>query len=168
MNVVQLPPATLKVATNAYSGSLWPNASPSVEWAAGFLDGEGCIHIAKQTFPAASRRKPIYRLRVCVTQNNREVLEHFRETLGVHGNLYRVARTAGQNRQNYVLIYDGRFALALISSVGPHLVRKRPEADVAMLYWFSGAGGVRFGSKGVPPDVLAIRERCYRKLQRLK
>ena len=168
MDVVQHALSATKSAADGYFRL--PSTKPrfSVEWAAGFLDGEGCIHIAKQTFPARTGRKAIYRLRVCISQNNREVLEHFQEALGVHANLYRVARTPGQNRQNYQLVYDGRFALALIASVGPHLVRKRPEADVAMAYWFDGAGGVRFGCKGVPPEILSIRERCYRKLQRLK
>jgi hypothetical protein len=140
----------------------------SVEWAAGFLDGEGCIHIVKQTYPASTGRKLIYRLRVCITQNNREVLEHFLDCLGVHGKIYRVRRTLGQNRQTYQLVYDGRFAIAMIGLVGPHLVRKLPEASVAWRYWVEGGGGRRFGRYGVPPDILDFRERCFRKLRRLK
>lgn len=152
----------------AFATTLEPSNVFSPEWAAGFIDGEGCIHIAKQTFPARTGRKPIYRLRVCISQNNREVLERILGGLGVHGNIYRVRRNLGQNRQNYSLVYDGRYALELLARVGRFLVRKFPEAQVAWNYWHQGAGGTRFGGKGVPADVVAFRERCYRKLQRMK
>ena len=168
MNALHSPLASRKAAQNRYSASLSPQDPYAVAWAAGFLDGEGCIHIAKQTYPAETGRNPVYRLRICITQNNLEALEVFRERVGVHANLYRVARTLGQNRQNYQLVYDGRYALALLNSVAPHLVRKRAEAMVAMAYWAEGQVGKRFGSKGLPAEVTEIRERSYRKLQKLK
>lgn len=156
------------MTSTAFAPTLEPAKVFSPEWAAGFIDGEGCIHIAKQTYPSEAGRKPIYRLRVCVSQNNREVLEHLLNGLGVHGNIYRVRRNLGQNRQSYNLVYDGRYALELLARIGRYLVRKLPEAQVAWSYWHWGAGGKRFGGKGVPADVVEFRERCYRKLQRMK
>lgn len=137
-------------------------------WAAGFADGEGCIHIARQTYKPGAGRSATYRLRFCITQNNREVLEHFLKGLGIHGRIYATRRTAGQNRQGYTLNYDGRHALALISKLALLLVRKRAEAHVALRFWHEGQAGTRFGKKGLPPEVLRFREWCYRKLQRLK
>ena len=53
-------------------------ALPSFDlnWASGFADGESCIHIAKQTYKDL-RRKATYRLRMCIEQNDLQVLEHF-------------------------------------------------------------------------------------------
>lgn len=99
-------------------------------WAAGFADGEGCIHIARQTYKPDAGRSTTYRLRFCITQNNREVLEHFLKGLGIHGRIYATRRTAGQNRQAYTLNYDGRHALALVSKLALLLVRERAEANV--------------------------------------
>lgn len=168
MNALHSPRASRKSAQSAYSEPVSSQDPCAIAWAAGFLDGEGCIHIAKQTYPAESGRCPVYRLRVSITQNDLEALEVFRDRVGVHANLYRVARTLEHNRQNYQLIYDGRYALALLNSVTPYLVRKRAEALVAMKYWSEGQVGKRFGPRGLPAEVTEIRERCYRKLQRMK
>ena len=60
----------------------------ALAWAAGFTDGEGCIHISKQLQPG--RKSPTYRPRLDVSQNNREVLvrlreDHRRGRRSVHG-----------------------------------------------------------------------------------
>ncbi len=64
----------------------------ALAWAAGFTDGEGCIHISKQLQPG--RKSPTYRPRLDVSQNNREVLVRLREIIGEdagckHGELQR-------------------------------------------------------------------------------
>ena len=53
----ELPTASLR-------GSALPQFS--LEWAAGFADGEACLHIAKQTY--RSVRSDTYRLSVRITQ----------------------------------------------------------------------------------------------------
>ena len=73
----------------------------ALAWAAGFADGEACISIARQTF--ASGRRPTYRMRFDIAQNNREVLLHFQLSVGVPGRLYATKRTIVTNRQIYQL-----------------------------------------------------------------
>jgi hypothetical protein len=138
----------------------------SIEWAAGFLDGEGCIHIARQTY--RGKRSATYVLRVYIVQNNREVLEHFRDGVGIDARIYKVKRLTAHNKQVYTLNFQGKKALALIATLAPHLVRKREEAQVAMTYWVEGRVGFRPGPKGLPPELVATRERLYLKLRSLK
>ena len=152
-------------APNAF-GSARNLSAFSIEWAAGFLDGEGCIHIARQTY--RGQRRDTFRLRVYIVQNNREVLEHFRDGVGIDARLYKVRRTAQHNKQVYTLNFEGKKAMAVIALLMPHLIRKREEAQTAVAYWVEGRVGMRPGPKGLPPEIAALRERLYFKLRSLK
>lgn len=144
-----------------------PSPAFNLHWAAGFADGESCIHVAKQRYKDAGR-KTTYRLRLCIEQNDRQVLAHFLNGLGVHGVIYDKKRLIGHNRQVYRLNYDGKHALQAIAVLLPMLVRKRAEAQVALDFWTQGKGGERFGRRGLPASIAAIRERLYQKLRKLK
>lgn len=135
-------------------------------WAAGLADGEGCISIVKQSFKCG--RRPTHRLRFEMVQNNRETLMSFAAAVGVRARLYPVKRTATQNRQVYLLAFDGMCAHEAISRLAPYLRRKRPEADLAMKYVIEGRVGWHPGPRGFPPELWLLRERYFRKLQRLK
>jgi len=138
----------------------------SLSWAAGFVDGEGCLHLARTRQPG--RKNPTYRPRIDVTQNNLEVLEVLREILGEDAGLYTNKRHESENRQTYSLIYDGVHALRVIAKLRPHLRRKHVEADVLLSYPERGWMGVHPGPRGYPPEVWIERERIYRKLRKLK
>jgi hypothetical protein len=138
----------------------------SIEWAAGFLDGEGCIHIARQSY--RGKRRDTWRLRCYLVQNDLEVLEHFRAAVGIDAPIYKVRRTRQHNKQVYTLNFEGKKAMALVALLMPHLVRKREEAQTAMTYWVEGRVGKRWGPKGMPPEIAAFRERMYSKLRSLK
>lgn len=135
-------------------------------WAAGFLDGEGCIHIAKTTY--ACGRRSTYRLRLTLVQNCIETLWHFQTVLRVHSGLHRVARLAAHNRQCYSLSYDGKQAREAIEVLLPYLVRKRAEALAALAFYEDGRLGWHPGRNGLPEELWRTRERYYRKLQSLK
>ena len=139
----------------------------SIAWAAGFADGEACFHIARQRYPGTNR-SDTFVARVYITQNSLEVLEHFRDGAGIDASIYKTKRTAGQNRQCYSLQYEGARAMALVTLLLPHLVRKRAEALTLWAYWVQGEVGTRRGPKGVPPAVFAIRERFFLKMRSLK
>jgi hypothetical protein len=138
---------------------------PSLEWAAGMLDGDGCIAIVKQPYPD---RNPIYRLTVSVCQNCLQTLEHFRRSVGVDGVIYAVKRKLEHNKQVYTLNYSGPRALLVIRRLRAFLVRKRPEAMVAISFCLNGQISRRFGPHGVPTDVEAVRVAHYLKLRALK
>ena len=138
---------------------------PSLEWAAGMLDGDGCIAIVKQPYPD---RNPIYRLTVSVCQNCLQTLEYFRRSVGVDGVIYAVKRKLEHNKQVYTLNYSGPRALLVIRRLRAYLVRKRPEAQVAISFCLNGQISRRFGPHGVPREVEAVRVAHYLKLRALK
>lgn len=141
-----------------------------IAWAAGFVDGEGCIHILKQKYKSRNGKeiKHTHTVRLHIGQNNREVLEHFRDSLGVHGNIHKTKRTVSTNRQCYTLNYNASHAYELIKILMPHLVRKLPEAQAVMNFWEEGKLDMRTGRKPLPEHIWNIRERWYKKLQRMK
>lgn len=140
-----------------------------VEWAAGFVDGEGCIHIAKQRYKAEQKRKVTYRLTFSISQNSLEVLQHFQRGMGIEGKIYAPKRRKWQNRQCYQLNYTGVRALQIINILEPYLARKHIEAQVAQEFWVDGRCGQRpQGCRSWPPEVDEIRERYYQKLKALK
>lgn len=138
----------------------------ALAYAAGFIDGEGCIHIAKQQQPR--RPRPTYRARLTVAQSHREALERLRDILGAPSYLGKVRRTVQQNRQAYVLVYDGRHAGEVLAKVLPHLFIKAIEAQVLLEYFEVCDVRVHPGPKGHDAGIWKAREYYYKKLQRLK
>ena len=139
----------------------------TLAWAAGFVDGEGCIYICKQRFRDPTR-KLSYRLGFSIMQNDLEVLEHFRVGMGITEPIYKVKRLPQHSRQVYTLICSGKNALRLITTLLPFLVRKREEAQTAVAYWEDCMGGKRPGGKGWSPQVTADREAKFQKMRSFK
>ena len=138
----------------------------SLCWAAGFVDGEGCIHLARVQRTCGNRIN--YRLRLTVTQNCPVTLEHLRGLLGATGYLTKLRRKLQHNKQIYNLTYDGRNAHHVIAMLAPHLVRKRLEAQIALDFYAHGQPGLHPGPKGTPKELWDFRRRCYDKLRKLK
>jgi hypothetical protein len=151
--------------SRAYENRSIPWPRPSLSWAAGMLDGDGCVAIVKQTYP---KRSSTYRLVVQVTQNCLQTLKHFRVCVGVPGTIHEVKRRIGHNRQVYALHYAGPKAVLVLQRLAEHLVRKRPEAEVALSFIAKGQVGRRFGPRGVPAAIEQIRISHYNKLRALK
>ncbi|HEU4460880.1 MAG TPA: LAGLIDADG family homing endonuclease [Methylibium sp.] len=141
-----------------------PGADQDLGWAAGFADGESCIHITR----AANRGRPSYRLGVSVAQNNLEVLEHFRRTVGVRSGLYKTKRQANHKRQCYTLNYTGRYASEAIEKLLPHFVGKRNQALTALRFWVEGQFGAHRRGRRVDDAVQEIRHRYYLELRAMK
>lgn len=154
---------TEELVRRTYSVSRMP--PPSLDWAAGMLDGDGCIAIVKQPFRS---RRSIYRLVVCIVQNCRQTLEHFQKCLNLPGTIYEVARKLQHNKQVYTLNYSGPHAMRLVQRLQGYLVRKRLEAAVALSFCEDGQISRRFGRHGVPPHIHDIRVAHYKKLRALK
>lgn len=163
-----LKPAPVRIPDHerrAYEDRSIPWPRPSLSWAAGMLDGDGCVAIVRQTYP---NRASTYRLVVQVTQNCLQTLKHFRVCVGVPAPIHEVKRRIGHNRQVYALMYSGPKAVLVLQRLAAHLVRKRPEAEVALSFIEKGQVGRRFGGKGVPPAIEQIRISHYNKLRALK
>ena len=77
-------------------------------WAAGFLDGEGSIGLAKVKRNCGNRVN--YRARVNVVQNCRETLQTFRDYVEENSVLTQLTHRESYSRPIFQLIYDGLHA----------------------------------------------------------
>ncbi len=136
-------------------------------YAAGMFDGEGCICITKKSAGKSSGGYH-YRLRVIVSQNHLHTLIDFQSILGIPGYLYQIRRNISQNRDCFQLIFDGDNAAELLAILQPYLLRKAPEAAVALQYQRTCDVNRRVGRAGFPAGVWALRESFYAKLRRMK
>ncbi len=136
-------------------------------YAAGFFDGEGCVHIARQKH-AGSRLGHVFRLVVSLSQNHLHTLVDFQNLTGVEGRIYHRPRQGTTNRDWYCLTYDGKAAETLLELLHPFLLRKAAEALVGLQFQRDCHVKTHFGPKGCPPDIWSRREGLYRKLRNLK
>ena len=149
--------------------SIDPDLALTFAWAAGFTDGEGCISISKQGRPG--RPNPSYRLCLDYVQNHRESLVRLQglgESLGCNSHLQLVRRQATHNRQIYQLRFDGRHAEGFLQALHPYLLRKQPEAEVAIEYMLMSSPSIHPGPNGHDAGVWELREWYRLKLQRMK
>jgi hypothetical protein len=136
-------------------------------WAAGVLDGEGCIHIARQTYGTSGRR-PTYRLRLQIAQNDEMLLKEFEWAVGVPGRLYSAKPTLKQNRTCHNLTYDGTKAFEVLERLYEHLRRKKPQAALAAEFRQRCDIHRHTGPRGCPPAVWELREWYYERMSDLK
>jgi hypothetical protein len=137
-------------------------------WAAGIVDGEGCILIVQQRY-RNPRRKVTHRPRLTISQNNRGLLDHFRSLFpDCNHVLAQVKRTTKQNRDPYSLTYDGKHAVGVLMELLPYLERKRYEAEVLLEAWTECRMGKRGRYNRLTPDLLKKRDDYMHRLRRMK
>ena len=131
-----------------------------VAWAAGILDGEGCITMNRQRPGTGGRINPSHRLFVKVTMGHRPTVDRLREIFGV-GSVH-VQRSARWN-DAYSWWVASRQAGFVLRTVRPYLVTKAAEAELAMEFLAlpSGTTGGRLGNAPLPPELIAERERLF-------
>ena len=132
---------------------------------AGFIDGEGCIHICSSN----NKRSPIpaYRLMVAISQADREYLERWRLKLGA-GNVHKSGPgSIPGNKQVYNWQIYGREAEMLLRLVLPYLDIKREQAEVALKFraTVDKQGG---GGRVTPSSIIRQREAYAQQLHALK
>lgn len=135
-------------------------------WCAGFLDGEGCITLARVRRTCGNRVN--YRTRVYIGQNCLETLNTFRDRAGENCVLVQLANRENYTRPCYQLAYDGIHGYRLLKKLRPFLIRKSAEADVIFEFYRDGEPTRHFGPKGVPAEIWHLRERCHDALRCLK
>ena len=137
----------------------------SLEWAAGFLDGEGCIRIAKRN--PGTDANHIYSLEVTITQNCLTTLTHFQDVLGVKSSIYVFGSTGAVRSTVYALTYRCTRAREVLEILRPFLVRKLREAEVGIEFAHR-ASFARKGRRRHSDEEIALREDYYMQLRALK
>lgn len=135
-------------------------------WAAGFIDGDGCVSALMQTHPR--RRSPSIRIRVDVAQNDYYTLKVLADVLGEKHALNPLSRRQYHNRQPFVLTYDGGHAVAVLRKIRSYLVRKAAEANACIELFEQGRLTWLPGPRGIPADLMAYRLKMVEKIRRLK
>jgi hypothetical protein len=138
-------------------------------WAAGFVDGEGCITVVNQTYRPKNgkQRPPTTRFKFVINQNCRSTLDRLQKILNETGYLNEVPFTEGLNRRSYTLHYDGKHALRAIKKLEPYLYRKRQYVHVAEKLFEEGKLGQRPGRSGWDKETLKAREKWMTRIRRL-
>lgn len=134
-------------------------------WCAGFLDGEGCIRIARRH--PGGNANCIYSLEVTVTQNCVRTLTHFQRVLGIKSSIYVFTGKGAVKSTVYGLTYRCTRARELLETLRPFLVRKLPEALVGIEF-AERASFARKGRRRHSEEEIALRQGYYLKLRALK
>lgn len=151
-----------------YGGIFQPMEATVAElaWAAGFIDGEGCISVVRQTYQKKTRRDYYIRLRLQVVQNDLASLQHLQMVLGVKSSINSIGWRPSQTRPIYTYLVDGRHVISALEKLEPFLYRKRHQALACFDLWREGKMGVR--TSRISQEIWNIREYYLKRLQRMK
>ncbi len=124
----------------------------SAQYAAGFMDGEGCINVS-------SCRGTVF-IRVLIVNTNREVLELLQQRWG--GNITANKR----HKTNWKVSYTWRVSYAaclnFLQDVYPFLIVKKKQAEAAFIFFDNKPGkGKRWSEEGLEEAnkaILAIKQ----------
>ncbi len=128
-----------------------PTTKPSetdCAYAAGILDGEGCVHIAKNTLKIRPDR-PYFQAHVVVVNTDRPLLEWLRERWGGYVLLAHVAK--GRARRSWQWRLQDVPAGVFLRQVRPYVFLKLQLLDLALeLLEVKAAHRNRYGRKFMP------------------
>jgi len=139
----------------------------AVAWAAGVIDGEGCITITRQAPGTDGRVNPSHRLYLKVSMGHYETIRRL-QSIFQRGAITR--QPGGQWNDAWVWWVAQRQAGEVLHEVRPHLVTKAAEADLALEFLAiprhtqGGPGGTR----PLAPETVAARETMFARLRDAK
>jgi hypothetical protein len=133
---------------------------------AGFIDGEGCIHISK--WQGKNNRTPVYCLNVVISQKGAKskfLLSALRDLTGGIGSIHE--ESADPSMQAWRI--NPNDAVDLLKAVLPYLILRKEEAEIAIEYqWKQGHKNSTGKGYVVPPEIVAEKEAFYQRLHALK
>jgi hypothetical protein len=135
-------------------------------WAAGIVDGEGCITIIKHK--ASSRRgciNPVYVLNLRVTMGHEPTIRRLHAIFQEGSVQPRPARNQREN-DSYTWIALSRQAVRVIRALQPYLVTKAEEAWLALS--FAKLLRAPCGPVPLSPEMVVAREEHYWAMRKLK
>jgi len=105
-------------------------------WAAGFFDGEGCVHLKRDYNGKQKQLKliPTYSLRLMITNTHLASLERVREILNI-GSLRPLAHygEGPEGKQRWEWRAASKQAESVLRLLMPYLTTKREQATLAIL-----------------------------------
>jgi hypothetical protein len=139
-------------------------------WAAGVIDGEGCISIIRTPPTAASRCVANrYTLHLKVTMGHEQTVKRLRRIFRTGSVQIHVPKSERLNA-SWSWVCQSRQSEHVLRLVRPYLLTKAKEADVGMRFLrlpLAKRGGYG-GGHPTPPALTRQRERLYWRLRKLK
>ena len=136
---------------------------PSLEYIAGFVDGEGTITIRKYR-TRNSIRGYSYNLYFAVSNTNPEVLKAMRDVVGA-GCVTRSNKF--KNKPHWKECFHwkahSRKAAIIIEKLLPYLIIKKPQAQLALKFQQK----MIQGHHHLTEEEWAFRDKCYREMRKL-
>lgn len=137
--------------------------STDYAWAAGIVDGEGCIFIQRDDrLRKDSKRQVWHTLKIVIGMCHQETILKLQWILG--GGLY--SRPPGQVSKGplYELHINGKKAEQALVAMLPYLVTKLDQAMIALEFRET----FQKNYKTLPPEVVAQREECCQRIKDAK
>lgn len=128
----------------------------TLQWLAGFLDGEGCIALHK----GSPSRNASYHPRVTITNIDLSTLKAIQAQYG--GSIHEATKKESA-RPCWVLIWSTQKALAFLRLISPHLIVKKSQAEVLLSGYKPGTNGVKLTT-----EQKEERVQLYSKLREMK
>ncbi len=129
-------------------------------YAAGIIDGEGCVNIAKQ--PGETIRGYSLVMRVVVTNCSKALIDFLVRTFG--GRIYHYV-SKGKRKEYWKWYLFTSNAANFLGTIMPYLIVKRQEAQLAIEFQQTKCS--RKCGK-LSADELAFDELCFQKMRALK
>ncbi len=128
-------------------------------WAAGFIDGEGCITIVRDKLN--KQAVPYYRQFLIVSNTNLPALERLQSIFGC-GRIYSVKKRLGR-ANSYQWFCDSSQIARVLRLVYPYLVAKRADAEI--LFEFDKLPREKKGHKNFDLELAAQKEKLCQLLE---
>lgn len=123
---------------------------------AGFVDGEGCLHIFKRWHKNNQYSKSYkyigYSIAVGIGGTNKQVLEYIKEKCGV-GSIYECKKKNEKWMQTWGYRICGKEAQELIRAIYPYLIVKKVIADIFLKF--------PCPNRGIKYYQLELKEKLY-------
>ena len=130
-------------------------------WAAGIIDGEGCIILVRHK-ASKTRKTDSWLLRVDVGNCDARMLKKFLTLFG--GHVVKKLAPSSKHMPQWRWYCNGKNAVNVLQSILPYLVCKREQAEVALL----SRRFLRGKHDGANAEKLKNIEQCGLKLKALK
>lgn len=150
-------------------------SSLTLSYAAGFIDADGCITIAKvhNRYGNIKGKMPSYYLRIVATGINKDIIVWFKETF--NGSVACKVSKHGEScylphhRVQWIWETSGNMALETLIKLEPYLKVKRDQAVIGIEFQKNKANYFEHNRGKIIPDNIANeREILYKKMRELK
>jgi hypothetical protein len=137
-------------------------------WAAGIVDGEGCI-VINRSAPNGTQRTRTYRLVIKVTMGHKPTIERLHTLFGI-GSMQNHQPKSERMNASHSWICQARQSATVLKTIRPYLVTKADEADLAFKFLALPAI-IRGGAHGqikMPLHMEQERDRLYWAMRQAK